>query len=637
MRICFENAAALEAGIALVAEELGFEVVSEGADVAVSVKEAEENVLNVTLNEKNAEIVFGGGKARFFRGLSTLCGWLKKGFSAKTVSENPIFTFNGAMPDMSRNAVLNVASVKLMLRKMALMGLNACMLYTEDTYEIENRPYFGHMRGRYTKAELKELDAYAAMLGIELIPCIQTLGHLATHLRWQAAGAYKDTANVMLVGAEATYQMIGDMLKTCKECFTTRRIHLGLDETKDVGLGKYLAKNGYRVGHEIYLEHLNKVTEMAIAEGFAPMMWSDMFFRFAGEGIEGYYDYHPDVKITEEIAALVPKGVQQVFWDYYRPSEEFYAVNIEKHKKYFGENVMFAGAVWLWDGYCPQFRRSIRNTYPALEACRKAGVKETLTTVWLSGGGAQGQIMLSLAGLAWYASYDYKGMRDEQDIRESFENACNASYEDFMACELPAYPHDNYRGVCRTLMLNDPLLGLADAHIKQHNETATVPLQTYYKNTSARLCAARENKGEFTPAFEVIYRISEFFENKADFGVRLKTAYDAKDKAALAQLVAECDVIIEKIRVLRLAHRKAWMTYYKPFGWEVHDNRYGAFASRFDTVKERVSAYLAGELATIEELDAPRLRLDAAGADAEAFSSVVNSVGFATLSTAGVI
>jgi hypothetical protein len=24
------------------------------------------------------------------------------------------------------------------------------------------------------------------------------------------------------------------------------------------------------------------------------MMWSDMFFRFAGKGIKGYYDYHPD-------------------------------------------------------------------------------------------------------------------------------------------------------------------------------------------------------------------------------------------------------------------------------------------------------------------------------------------------------
>ena len=609
--------------------DLGFQGAEKSADLTVSVKECAESTLRVCLDGARGEITYGGGKARFFRGLATLLNWVKKGISTETVVENPIFTFNGVMADVSRNAVLNTQSVKLMLRKMALMGLNAYMLYTEDTYEIKGRPYFGHMRGRYTKAELKELDAYAAALGIELIPCVQTLGHLNTHLRWRAAGAYKDTATVMLAGADATYEIIEDMLKTVKECFTSRRIHLGLDETMDLGLGKYLKKNGYRSGHEIYLEHLNRVTKMALDHGFAPMMWSDMFFRFAGKNIQGYYDYHPDVEITDEIAALVPKGVQQVFWDYYRPSEAFYAVNIEKHKKHFGENVIFAGAVWLWDGYCPQFRRSLMNTYPALEACRKGGVREILTTVWLSGG-CQGQMLLSLAGLAWYASFEYKGVRDDADVKATFENACGASYEDFMACELPAYPHDTHRGVSRMLFYNDPLLGLADAHIKSIS-----PTLAYYEKTSERLREARENKGEYTPAFDVILKLSELFENKADFGIRLKAAYDAGDREALAALCAECDVVIEKLQALRVAHRKAWMTYYKPFGWENNDQRYGGMIARFDTAKMRLEAYLSGEIDAIEELAEQRLRLDN-DESAEALGSVVNGIGYLSLCTAGV-
>ena len=630
MRFCFENATALEAGIALLAEDLGIKVVTADAGVIVSVKEVAEATITVSLDGQKAEIVYGGGKARFFRGLATLCGWLKKGISAKTVSEKPIFSFNGAMADVSRNSVLRVDTVKMMMRKMALMGLNGYMLYTEDTYEIEGRPYFGYMRGRYTKAELKELDAYAATIGIELIPCIQTLGHLNAHLRWKAAGPYKDTANVMLVGADATYALIEEMLKTCKECFTTRRIHLGLDETMDLGRGAYLKKHGFREGHGIYLEHLSKVTDMALAHGFAPMMWSDMFFRFAGQNIQGYYDYHPDVVMTDEIAALVPKGVQQVFWDYYRPNEEFYAVNIEKHKKHFGKNVMFAGAVWLWDSFCPQFRRSIRNTYPALDACRKGGVKEVLTTIWQSGG-CQGQMMLSLAGLAWYASYEYKGERDEADIAETFANACGMSYDDFMACELPEYPHDNFRGLSRLLFYNDPLLGLADVHIK-----SIAPTYDYFAKTSARLREAAQNKGEFTPAFDVMVKLSELFENKADFGIRLKAAYDAGDKAALGTLLAECDVIIAKLNALREAHCKAWMTYSKPQGWENNDQRYGGMIARFTTAKTRLAMYLAGEIAHIEELEEERLRLDADENAEPLGSSVVNGTGYLTLCTGGV-
>ena len=157
MKVSFQNAKALEAGIALLADDLGIEVVTRGAELTVSVCEVKEHTLGVTLDGDTAEIVYGGGKVRFFRGLATLCGWVKKGFGAKTVSEKPLFTFNGAMADMSRNVVLNVASVKLMLRKMALMGMNAYMLYTEDTYEIEGHPYFGYMRGRYTKADRKSV------------------------------------------------------------------------------------------------------------------------------------------------------------------------------------------------------------------------------------------------------------------------------------------------------------------------------------------------------------------------------------------------------------------------------------------------------------------------------------------------
>jgi hypothetical protein len=51
------------------------------------------------------------------------------------------------------------------------------------------------------------------------------------------------------------------------------------------------------------------------------------------------------------------------------------------------------------------------------------------------------------------------------------------------------------------------------------------------------------------------------------------------------------------------------MAYNKPFGWEVHDIRYGGLKARFETVQERINAYLAGELDRMEELEEARLRL----------------------------
>ena len=87
------------------------------------------------------------------------------------------------------------------------MGLNMCMLYTEDTYEVPGEPFFGYLRGRYSQAEMKELDRYAASLGIEMFPCIQTLAHLEQILQWPAYAQYKDTNSVLLADEDATYAL----------------------------------------------------------------------------------------------------------------------------------------------------------------------------------------------------------------------------------------------------------------------------------------------------------------------------------------------------------------------------------------------------------------------------------------------
>ena len=620
MKISFVKADALIDGIKLVAEDLGILLVDNNADVVVSVEECDKNILSVDLVGKRARIVYGGGKARFFRGLAFLVDAVKSGKASFTISEEPIFKLNGAMTSTGF-AVMKVSTVKMMLRKMALMGLNMYMLYTEDTYEIEGRPYFGYMRGRYTKEEIREIDAYALALGIELIPCIQVLGHLASHLRWSAAAAYKDTDGVMLVGAEETYKLIADMLKTVKECFTTRRVHVGMDETKDVGLGRYLKLNGYRAQEDIYFEHLARVIEMAEAEGLKPMMWSDMFFRLAGKDLPRLADYDVRVEFTDEVKAKIPKGIQEVFWDYYQEDEEYYRTNLKKHYDLFGkENTLFAGGIWTWSGCGPLFERSIRFTVPALNVCREMGVEEIIATIW---GGGETDLVLALAGLAWYADYDYKGGFDLESAKECFRVACDADYDDIMKTELCQHPNGDLMSLSRALLHNDPLVGLVDKHI-ENLDTAS-----YYKNAYQKMLNHKP-LGIFAEAYDVTLKLTSLLENKADFGVRLKAAYDNGDKDALLPFVAECDVIIEKMRAFIEAHYTAWMLHNKSFGWEVKDIQYGTVIARFETVKKRLSDFIAGKIDAIEELEEERLYLIAPPSEDDPFGEMFLWMGFQT-------
>jgi len=175
----------------------------------------------------------------FFRGLAISIDQLRTG-RENIVRERRYFDTCGVMLDVSRNMVMTVETVKDFIASMALMGLNMLMLYTEDTYEMEKYPYFGYMRGAYTKEELREIDAYAAVFGLELIPCIQTLSHLSTALRWPYAKHFANTGSTLYVGKDETYRFIEDMLLTVKDCFTSRRVHIGMDEAADINLGKLL-------------------------------------------------------------------------------------------------------------------------------------------------------------------------------------------------------------------------------------------------------------------------------------------------------------------------------------------------------------------------------------------------------------
>jgi hypothetical protein len=106
----------------------------------------------------------------------------------------------------------------------------------------------------------------------------------------------------------------------------------------------------------------------------------------------------------------------------------------------------------------------------------------------------------------------------------------------------------------------------------------------------------------------------------------------------LKGLLAECDEIAERIKALHESHRAAWMQYNKPFGFEVHDIRYGGLLARFETAKQRLRAYLAGEITHIEELEQDRLRLDGQGADtATGCHKRFLWMGYGTYATAGIL
>ena len=204
------------------------------------------------------------------------------------------------MVDLSRNAVMTVDQLEHFFVLCSKMGLNSCMLYMEDTYQIPDYPYFGYCRGAYSLEELKALDAFAETVGIELIPCIQTLAHLTNPLKWGFANGMRDTSDILLVEEEKTYQFLDRAISVIAAAFKTSKIHIGMDEAHDLGRGHYLTQHGLIDRFDIMEKHLKKVMEICRNYQLQPMMWSDMFFRIGSKSGD-YYD--KDVHFPEDLIA----------------------------------------------------------------------------------------------------------------------------------------------------------------------------------------------------------------------------------------------------------------------------------------------------------------------------------------------
>lgn len=563
------------------------------------------------------------------RAIGLMTEGLKKG-KAFEITEIPLYDNLGLLIDCSRNAVLRVEAFQEIVKRLALMGYSSVQLYTEDTYEIKEYPYFGYMRGRYTGEQMKTMDMYADMFGIELVPCIQTLAHLGSVLRWNAHSDIVDYNDILLIDEERTYQLIEHMFRTMSENMTSRNINIGMDEAHMMGLGKYLDKHGYEDRTDLMLKHFGKVLDIARRYGYRPMMWSDMFFRLASGG--EYYDEGSSIK--QEVSQMIPEDVKLVYWDYYSMQPEKYDGMLKKHKQ-LCDHVVFAGGAWKWMGFSSnnQFSRHVGEM--AHQSCVSNGIKEVLVTTW-GDNGAEASLYSILPTLQLWAELCYKGNAEESLLQERFNTCVSGSYNDFMNLDLTMHVPDNHApGGCsvnppKYLLYQDVMCGLFDKHVMPG------AYAEHYRNCADIFEQSAARNSGWESLFHTQYALSKLLELKCDAGINIRNAYQKQDKDTLAEysrhLLPELKVRAEHFIS---AYRTQWMEENKIFGYDVFDLRMGGLLQRLETTIHRIDAYLEGELAELEELEQEILYFD--GRKSEGESRAISANLWHVIATPSVI
>lgn len=512
----------------------------------------------------------------------------------------------GVMLDCSRNAVLKVETVKKVIRLSALMGYHFIGLYLEDTLQVESEPYFGYQRGAYSVEEIKTISQYAEIFDIKIRPYIQTLAHFNQIKRYEHYQDFMDCDDILLAKDERTYQFLEHLIQTAASCFSDSVINIGMDEAHMVGLGKYLDLHGYEDRIAIMLSHLQRVREICKKYGYTIQMWSDMFFKLIFQGnyyVQGTKE-EIEEKIKEKMNSLdLPKDIQLIYWDYFSCDPKRYEDMLKKHLL-LSPNAGFAGGAWKWTGFTPNNRYSIETSKAALFACRENKLSSVVITLW-GDNGAESSIFSVLPALFTDAKIAY----GDDMPQSAFRTLCKIEFDDYLTLdEANPFPENvtQHNNASKFYLYNDPLLGTFDSAIMKHPKE-------YFEKVGKKLeplCADLQ----YGYVFATQRALCLVLEQKADLGIRIRSAYKAKrNKKQISRETAdqawknlyqkELPNLNQSIERFYQALKNQWEKENKSYGFEIQTIRIGGLQKRIEDTMELMEQFDEGIRSIIEPLE----------------------------------
>jgi hypothetical protein len=361
--------------------------------------------------------VAAGGPRGLLHGVHTLAQLLRErapALPALAARDWPDLPRRGFMLDVSRDRVPTLGALLALVDLLAALKLNVLQLYVEHTFAYPGHEAVWRDASPLTPEDVRALDAHCRERGVELVPNQNSFGHME---RWLRHPAYAHLAEVegggrCLAPGDAAARFVGSLYDALLPCFASRRIHVGCDETFDLGAGRSAAACRERGHGRVYLEFLLRLVEDLHARGRHVEFWGDIVLQ------------HPEL-----IPELPRAGVTADAWYYEapRPAEALPDDVVAVMARFgwtrdllagFGAHApQFAAAgvpfqvcpgTSSWNAFVGRWSNARENVRDALRWGLRCGAEGVLLTDWGDNGHLQ-PLAVSLAplalaaGLAWHA------------------------------------------------------------------------------------------------------------------------------------------------------------------------------------------------------------------------------------------
>lgn len=314
-----------------------------------------------------------------------------------------MFPVRSYMLDVSRDKVPTMATLKLLVELLAKFNYNQLQLYTEHTFAYSAHRAVWEKASPLTAAEIRELDAWCAMHGIDLVPNQNSFGHLE---RWLVRPEYNCLAELPQGGAPLPWggfkkdpttlcptdprslEFLAGLYDELLPNFSSSLFNVGCDETFDLlGGGRSAAAVAERGEGRVYLDFLLEVAGLARSRGKRPMFWGDVVLR------------HP------ELVPELPKDMVALGWGY--EGNHPFMSEAERFAKA-GLDFYVCPGTSAWNSLSGRVENMRENVAAAERAGRRFGAVGFMMADWGDGGHWQ-PLAASLPGLILGGAMAFEG------------------------------------------------------------------------------------------------------------------------------------------------------------------------------------------------------------------------------------
>jgi hypothetical protein len=282
---------------------------------------------------------------------------------AATIRDWPAMKYRGIHDDLSRGPFPTLAFQKHQLDVFAAYKVNLYSPYMEHTLQYAAEPLAAPPGSALTRAEARELAAYAANLHIAIVPEQEAVGHLHHVLGYEK---YADIAesphgHVIAPGQPGTLPLIETWFTQIAEDFPSPFLHIGADETFELGAGRTKSDVDKRGLGPVYADFLSSIHTTLAPLNRRLLFWGDI--------------------ATSDPAAIpgLPKDMIAIPWIYWH--QDNYDGNITPFKSA-GIETWVAPGDANWNVVYPIEATALDNISGFIESGQRLGSTGELTTVW---------------------------------------------------------------------------------------------------------------------------------------------------------------------------------------------------------------------------------------------------------------